>query len=508
MSPLNLLLLAGEAAAASVALPLMAGLLARAYPRSAARRRLAWTAMFAVLLALPAAAALSPSLAVLTLAAPHPGAPAAAAGPAAAALSSAEAAVLLALAAWGAGALWLLARALVARIGLERLRRASRPADAQRLPLDMPKGCAVRLSPDGSGPMTWGAVRPVILLPDDALDWPAERLKAALRHELAHVRARDSLVQALALLACALYWPNPLVRRAAAASGVRPSDYAAQLLDLARDWRGPDAARPQPWASLAMASPPILTERVQSILSPDASRTGATPMDTFKLALVGGAALAALALARPSIAQVAAPPAPAAPAASAGQSITVPYNQATDDPASPGYIAPGQPGAGHPVPAELAKRLNARKDGATAPWTLDWQPAAAAPPAPEAAQASPAPAAKLAEAEPAPGTRIAVRIHDDGVGAVQGPGDKEASMTPEQQAELNRKLAEIGPRIEKALKDAHIQETVAKALKDAHIDETVAKALKDANVAEIIAHSRVDLSVDQGQGQGQGAAKP
>jgi iron complex outermembrane receptor protein len=57
-----------------------------------------------------------------------------------------------------------------------------------------------------------------------------------------------------------------------------------------------------------------------------------------------------------------------------GWTVNVPYNQVTDDPASPGYIAPGAPGAQHPVPAGLATLLNSRTGGATAPWLLNWLP--------------------------------------------------------------------------------------------------------------------------------------
>jgi len=597
MNALNLLLIVIEAGLASVALPVLASLLARACPKNAARRRLVWAMMFAVLLALPLVAALSPSLAVITLhrpAAVVPG-PVIVAPPAAdPSLSAPTAALLLGLYAWIIGALWIVGRSVVGLVRLHFLKRGAKPASPERLPLRLPRGPQVLLSPECAGPVTWGVLRPVILLPDDALDWPQPKLEAALRHELAHVNARDCLVQTLALLTCALYWPNPLVRRAAdslrreaeaaaddvvLASGVRPSDYASLLLDLANDW----AETHRSELEMAMASPPILTERVQSILSPDASRTGATAMDTFKLALVGAAALAALALARPSVAEVQAAPsapadpqaqqaAPAAPSATAaapapagaaigsrgqviqmiqrggdkrtapparqtielaqkdfaappadvaaaakaapGTLVPIPYNPVTDDPASPGYIPAGQPGAGHPVPAELAKLLNARK--ASTSWNLTWAPNPGGTPAPPAPAAVPAPAQPadppaaaaaplppappLASAgQPVPQTKIGIRLHDAGIGSVQGPGDKETPLSPEQRSELNRRLAEISPKIEKALKDAHIAETVSKALKDADVEDTVAKALKDARASGIVAHGRFDLGVDQGR---------
>jgi beta-lactamase regulating signal transducer with metallopeptidase domain len=110
---------------------------------------------------------------------------------------------------------------------------------------------SVRLlaSPDVPVPVTWGVWRPVILLPGEALRWPANRLQAVLRHELAHVRARDAAMRLAARLACALFWFHPgvwwLARRFEAdaeeacdnrvlLSGVRASDYAEWLAASAR----------------------------------------------------------------------------------------------------------------------------------------------------------------------------------------------------------------------------------------------------------------------------------
>jgi iron complex outermembrane receptor protein len=54
-----------------------------------------------------------------------------------------------------------------------------------------------------------------------------------------------------------------------------------------------------------------------------------------------------------------------------GWAVNVPYNQATDDPASPTFKASGTAGAQHPISAPLATLLNNRTNAA-APWQLLW----------------------------------------------------------------------------------------------------------------------------------------
>ena len=97
--------------------------------------------------------------------------------------------------------------------------------------------------------MTIGVLRPRVLLPAAADDWSAECLHAVLVHELGHVCRRDTLIQTIAQVGCALYWWNPLAWLAAArlrierehacddlvlGAGVLPSSYATNLLAVAR----------------------------------------------------------------------------------------------------------------------------------------------------------------------------------------------------------------------------------------------------------------------------------
>jgi TonB family protein len=137
-----------------------------------------------------------------------------------------------------------------------------------------------------SMPLTWGIVRPRILLPADAREWSPERREIVLSHELAHIARHDWLVQICAELSRGLYWFHPLAWFAAASlrreseracddsvlnSGVDASRYANQLLDLARTLKNTHRS----WsAALAIARPSNLERRFIAILNPNLNRSG------------------------------------------------------------------------------------------------------------------------------------------------------------------------------------------------------------------------------------------
>src|SRR5262249_24027147 len=101
-------------------------------------------------------------------------------------------------------------------------------------------------------PMTWGVLRPQILLPNGVEDWPEERQRVVITHEIAHVKRCDWFIQTTAQLVCAIYWFNPLFwlacrqlyRESEQACddivvrlGFDARDYASHLLHIARAFR-------------------------------------------------------------------------------------------------------------------------------------------------------------------------------------------------------------------------------------------------------------------------------
>ena len=227
---------------------------------------------------------------------------------------------------WLVGVAAILLYQIMALLGLYRLRYLSTAQEISIPELRGPWQLRIATQSTAHGPLTWGLFRPVVLLPFNALTWPHERLAAVLHHEIAHVHRRDTLTQMLAQLVCAFYWPNPLVwlgnpggraPRVAAdscrddavlAAGIKPSSYADALVALATEFNGYSSG-------LAMAAPSALAVRVKSVLAPTQSHIGVTIMDVFKIACLGAAAIALIALGRPDLAV--AQQAPTAPAGSA-----------------------------------------------------------------------------------------------------------------------------------------------------------------------------------------------
>jgi TonB family protein len=138
-------------------------------------------------------------------------------------------------------------------------------------------------------PLTWGIFRPHIILPAIAREWPEDRRRIVICHELAHIARGDWLLQICAELARGFYWFHPLAWVAAGClrqegecacddsvlnCGIDPSDYANQLLDLARSLKNSSRA----WsAALALARLSNLERRFASMLNPSMNRSRLSP---------------------------------------------------------------------------------------------------------------------------------------------------------------------------------------------------------------------------------------
>ncbi len=198
--------------------------------------------------------------------------------------------------AWCAGFALLALRLLAAHV---LLRRASRNCPALTSPPDETIAAAfanackqlgirqrvtLLLDERRTIPVVWGVFRPRLMLPIEARGWTDDQLRSVLLHELAHIRRRDTLVQWLTQIACALHWWNPLVWLAAwrlhvereracddlvLASGVRPSAYAEHLLDIATKL---SPARWTQACGLAMARKSSLESRLLAVLSEKLNR--------------------------------------------------------------------------------------------------------------------------------------------------------------------------------------------------------------------------------------------
>lgn len=201
---------------------------------------------------------------------------------------------------WLLGILLLSLRLLASQIMLRRAAGSCRTPDEvrdQRLvtlfnearaQLGVRQRVRLLIDPKRTIPLVWGVFRPRLMVPAEAHEWSDSALRSVLLHELAHLKRRDTLVQWLAQIACALHWWNPLVWLAAwrlhvereracddlvLASGVQPSTYAEHLLHVATKL---SAARWSSACGLAMARKSSLEGRLVAVLSERPNRRSVT----------------------------------------------------------------------------------------------------------------------------------------------------------------------------------------------------------------------------------------
>jgi len=252
----------------------------------------------------------------------------------------------------------------------------------------------------------------------------------------------------LAQTVCAFYWPNVLLwlalrgmRReaeiaaddAVLAGGIRASDYAAELLQLA----GQTLRLP----AMAMAAP-SLEARVKSVLSVTPSRKGVGVMDVFKIAWLGTAAAVALALVRPALAQVESAPLPPIP------------------PAAPVQAAP------------------------------------AASPAPEAPPAPPAKPVHHHHRVIATEHGDAIVTENGSVLTAQDLSDADKARIDQAMVQVRGAMAGIRPEIDRALQKARTEQAAAQSVQQAmpQIHAAIAQAM--AQIRPVIHQALVNEKVD------------
>jgi len=448
--------------------------------RSAGERSALLGTAVALIVALPAITLLLPSLTVVTgtvhEAAPVPLGAAELAAIAAAAPAKAGGALddptpLIELL-WAGGALMVLLRLAAGLWTLHRWTRSGNPVDCPAWRAAMVRamertGCrrAVRLLvSDSPSPLSWGSLKPVILLDRDTVRDP-EEADAVLAHELAHVVRGDWLVLILARVAVALFWFNPLmwllerriVREAEEAADARalehvePARYAQTLLSCAQQQSAPRL----PASGMADAG---LGARVRAILE-RRLRSGAPDPRWIRASIAVAALIAAPIAALKPVVAVVRSEAPRAPAAPTAPRAPV----ATPAPAVPRgpEAAPAAPSA--PVAPEALARLAAL---GTAP------PPPAAPLAPLAplghsAFAPPAP--------PAPPARLRPLIDGDEISRDVQDAIEEAMR------DKDEALAEAAQAREEALRE--MRESIRDGGSEAVSASVRTQALRDAERA-------------------------
>jgi len=186
-------------------------------------------------------------------------------------------------------AIWITGAALVIlrlTIGLVRIAKVTRTAQREG---------QIRMSNAVNTPLTWGVLRPVVLLPAYSVEWSDDQRETVLRHEHAHIARHDWLWQILARLVAAAFWFHPLVWLAVAAlrseaeraaddrvlaSGATPTDYAERLVEVARRMSGPTLI-----GGVAMTRGSEVERRVREILDSSRRRSPARVWARVAIAL-------------------------------------------------------------------------------------------------------------------------------------------------------------------------------------------------------------------------------
>ncbi|HSN28341.1 MAG TPA: penicillin-binding transpeptidase domain-containing protein, partial [Kofleriaceae bacterium] len=186
------------------------------------------------------------------------------------------------------------------------------------------RGATPRIVTSGEidAPIVVGAMAPVVVVPAASVAWSAERWRVVLAHELSHVRRRDGLANAIAQVACAVHWIDPLVwlaarrlreEREVAADdtvlrgGTLASTYAEHLIAIA-------TASPAPAGAIGMTDGARFEARIEGLLARRRSHAAAgVPRTLAVVALMATVAAVAACVAPDAAARPAAKAAPVKP---------------------------------------------------------------------------------------------------------------------------------------------------------------------------------------------------
>jgi beta-lactamase regulating signal transducer with metallopeptidase domain len=194
---------------------------------------------------------------------------------------------------WALGAAAMAVWFLVTKAVIRRIERAAVPADGVLVEemkvlsssIGLRGDIRLLLSDRLKAAITTGVIRATVILPTAAAEWPRERIRLVLSHELTHVKRHDGWIELFVHLATTIHWFNPLawiaVRRlriererdcdnAVLNSGARPSEYASLLMDIAADLGS--AARPA-WEVVTISQGSNLKDRLLCILNPKINRS-------------------------------------------------------------------------------------------------------------------------------------------------------------------------------------------------------------------------------------------
>lgn len=188
---------------------------------------------------------------------------------------------------WSVGLIFLITRISLGLYGAFRLTRKGEKISSQswqqllqRLLKAIPLKRKVRLFSHKQVmfPLTWGVIKPVVIIPDESRKWTKGQCSSALFHELSHIKRGDFLVKMIARISCAIFWFNPLIwitfkmmkkeqekacDEFVLKAGVRPSTYAANLLSIKKSGQ---ARWNMPAAVLGAVGKSQLNERLNAIL--------------------------------------------------------------------------------------------------------------------------------------------------------------------------------------------------------------------------------------------------